>query len=74
MKVTYYDVVGTDGQLPPFETVTLRRSRWPVPRRVRSCRASPCAGACAGRSRCGTVFMEPDTVLLLLVALQKTCP
>jgi 3',5'-cyclic AMP phosphodiesterase CpdA len=27
MKVTYYDVVGTDGQLAPFETFTLRRMR-----------------------------------------------
>jgi hypothetical protein len=27
MKVTYYDVVGTDGQLAPFETFTLRRLR-----------------------------------------------
>jgi hypothetical protein len=25
--VTYYDVVGTDGQLTPFETFTLRRPR-----------------------------------------------
>ncbi|HZC15632.1 MAG TPA: metallophosphoesterase family protein [Caulobacteraceae bacterium] len=27
MKVTYYDVVGVDGQLAPFETFTLRRPR-----------------------------------------------
>jgi hypothetical protein len=27
MTVTYYDVVGTDGQLAPFETFTLRRPR-----------------------------------------------
>jgi hypothetical protein len=27
MKVTYYDVVGTDGQLSPFESFTLRRLR-----------------------------------------------
>jgi hypothetical protein len=27
IKVTYYDVVGTGGQLAPFETFTLRRSR-----------------------------------------------
>ena len=27
IKVTYYDVVGTDGQLAPFETFTLRRPR-----------------------------------------------
>jgi len=27
IKVTYYDVVGTDGQLTPFETFTLRRPR-----------------------------------------------
>jgi 3',5'-cyclic AMP phosphodiesterase CpdA len=27
IKVTYYDVVGPDGQLAPFETFTLRRSR-----------------------------------------------
>jgi hypothetical protein len=27
MKVTYYDVVGTDGQIAPFETFTLRRPR-----------------------------------------------
>jgi hypothetical protein len=27
VKVTYYDVVGTDGQLAPFETFTLRRPR-----------------------------------------------
>jgi hypothetical protein len=27
MTVTYYDVVGTDGRLAPFETFTLRRPR-----------------------------------------------
>jgi hypothetical protein len=27
MKVTYYDVVGPDGQVAPFETFTLRRPR-----------------------------------------------
>ena len=27
IKVTYYDVVGQDGQLAPFETFTLRRPR-----------------------------------------------
>ncbi len=27
IKVTYYDVVGTDGQLAPFESFTLRRPR-----------------------------------------------
>jgi len=27
IKVTYYDVVGGDGQLAPFETFTLRRPR-----------------------------------------------
>jgi hypothetical protein len=27
IKVTYYDVVGTGGQLAPFETFTLRRPR-----------------------------------------------
>ena len=27
IKVTYYDVVGTDGQVVPFETFTLRRPR-----------------------------------------------
>ena len=27
IAVTYYDVVGTDGQLAPFETFTLRRPR-----------------------------------------------
>ena len=27
IKVTYYDVVGPDGQLAPFETFTLRRPR-----------------------------------------------
>jgi 3',5'-cyclic AMP phosphodiesterase CpdA len=27
IKVTYYDVVGTDGRLDPFETFTLRRPR-----------------------------------------------
>jgi 3',5'-cyclic AMP phosphodiesterase CpdA len=27
IKVTYYDVVGADGRLAPFETFTLRRSR-----------------------------------------------
>src|ERR1700746_51968 len=27
ITVTYYDVVGTDGQLAPFETFTLRRPR-----------------------------------------------
>ena len=27
IEVTYYDVVGTDGQLTPFETFTLRRPR-----------------------------------------------
>ena len=27
IKVTYYDVVGSDGQLAPFETFTLRRPR-----------------------------------------------
>ena len=27
IKVTYYDVVGTDGRLTPFETFTLRRPR-----------------------------------------------
>ena len=27
MKVTYYDVVGTSGQIAPFETFTLRRPR-----------------------------------------------
>jgi hypothetical protein len=27
IKVTYYDVVGTDGRLAPFETFTLRRPR-----------------------------------------------
>ena len=27
IKVTYYDVVGRDGQLAPFETFTLRRPR-----------------------------------------------
>jgi 3',5'-cyclic AMP phosphodiesterase CpdA len=27
IKVTYYDVVGTDGRLAPFETFTLRRRR-----------------------------------------------
>jgi 3',5'-cyclic AMP phosphodiesterase CpdA len=27
MKVTYYDVVGADGQIAPFETFTLRRPR-----------------------------------------------
>lgn len=27
IKVTYYDVVGTDGQIAPFETFTLRRPR-----------------------------------------------
>jgi hypothetical protein len=27
IEVTYYDVVGTDGQLAPFETFTLRRPR-----------------------------------------------
>ena len=27
IQVTHYDVVGTDGQLAPFETFTLRRPR-----------------------------------------------
>jgi hypothetical protein len=27
IKVTYYDVVGPDGQLAPFESFTLRRPR-----------------------------------------------
>jgi hypothetical protein len=27
MRVTYYDVVGTGGQLAPFESFTLRRPR-----------------------------------------------
>ena len=27
IKVTYYDVVGPDGQLAPFETFTLSRPR-----------------------------------------------
>ena len=27
IKVTYYDVVGRNGQLAPFETFTLRRPR-----------------------------------------------
>ena len=27
IKVTYYDVVGTDGRLAPFESFTLRRPR-----------------------------------------------
>ena len=27
IKVTYHDVVGPDGQLAPFETLTLRRPR-----------------------------------------------
>jgi hypothetical protein len=27
MTVTYYDVVGNDGELAPFETFTLRRPR-----------------------------------------------
>jgi hypothetical protein len=27
MKVTYYDVVGPDGELAPFERFTLRRPR-----------------------------------------------
>jgi hypothetical protein len=27
IEVTYYDVVGHDGQLTPFETFTLRRPR-----------------------------------------------
>jgi hypothetical protein len=27
IKVIYYDVVGPDGQLVPFETFTLRRPR-----------------------------------------------
>jgi hypothetical protein len=27
MTVTYYDVVGKDGELAPFETFTLRRPR-----------------------------------------------
>ena len=27
IEVAYYDVVGADGQLPPFETFTLRRPR-----------------------------------------------
>jgi hypothetical protein len=27
MKVTYYDVVGPDGQLASFESFTLRRPR-----------------------------------------------
>ena len=27
IKVTYYDVVGLDGQLTPFESFTLRRPR-----------------------------------------------
>jgi hypothetical protein len=27
IKVTYYDVLGTDGRLSPFETFTLRRPR-----------------------------------------------
>ncbi|HUO01932.1 MAG TPA: hypothetical protein VMU31_04070, partial [Rhizomicrobium sp.] len=27
MKVTYYDVVGTDGRIAPFESFTLRRPR-----------------------------------------------
>jgi hypothetical protein len=27
IKITYYDVVGTDGQLAPFEAFTLRRLR-----------------------------------------------
>jgi hypothetical protein len=27
IKVTYYDVVGPDGRLDPFETFTLRRPR-----------------------------------------------
>ncbi len=27
IKVTYYDVVGTDGQLAPFESFMLRRPR-----------------------------------------------
>ena len=27
IKVTYYDVIGPDGQLAPFETFTLRRPR-----------------------------------------------
>ena len=27
IKVTYYDVVGTDGRVAPFETFTLRRPR-----------------------------------------------
>ena len=27
IKVTYYDVVGPDGRLAPFETFTLRRPR-----------------------------------------------
>ena len=27
IEIAYYDVVGTDGQLAPFETFTLRRPR-----------------------------------------------
>jgi hypothetical protein len=27
MKVTYYDLVGLDGELAPFETFTLQRPR-----------------------------------------------
>jgi hypothetical protein len=27
IKVTYYDVIGPDGRLAPFETFTLRRPR-----------------------------------------------
>ena len=27
IKITYYDVVGPNGQLAPFETFTLRRPR-----------------------------------------------
>jgi hypothetical protein len=27
MQVVYYDVVGSDGQLAPFETFTLQRPR-----------------------------------------------
>jgi hypothetical protein len=27
IKVTYYDVMGPNGQLAPFETFTLRRPR-----------------------------------------------
>ena len=27
ITVTYYDVVGTDGEIAPFETFTLRRPR-----------------------------------------------